>query len=997
MLCRVSRLVTTGSLAVRAAGIGFQLAWLALVLSGSAQEPAAGGGDYLLRRYEIEDGLPDNTITAVLQTHDGYLWIGTPRGLARFDGARFVVFSAANTPALAGDRARFLTEDSAGALWIAVDRGGIVRHRDGGFETMSPPTDSPAEWPTSLVADARGGVWAGLPDLRAKCWRVGHWTQFGEAHGLAGRGGVNCFADSSRRIWFTTETSYGFFDGERFAALATDVPLPQVMPCRQGGYWLARANVLGRFDQRGETLLMGRPPWRGGAAEIQAILEDRGGVLWIGTKGQGLYRFDEVGVERVRTTHDFITALHIDREGNLWVGSLGGGLDRLRPRPVRVHDRHTGLPDDRVHALCQSNDGALWLATRAAGPVRLADGRHTLFTASNGWPGGIVTTLCADHAGGVWFGTLTEGLVRWRAGAFNHEGLKGEHIESVFQDSHRLLWITTRRSGLIQWRDGKTTRIATNDVPVEVTALAEDGAGRLWAGTRGGTLHCFDGAAWQLFGSEAGLPATAIQVIHACGPGHLWLGTGGAGLVRFKDGRAKSITTRHGLPDDDIRQILADAGVLWFGSARGLFRAARSQIEEAADGRRGTVDCISYDRNDGLGIVEFTEGPANTACRADDGRLWFATRRGAVEVDPALPLPQPVTPLVLIEQLLADGRPIRGAVVPPLARVIEFRYTSPSFISPEKVRFRHRLRVGGGRADWVEAGTERAATFLNPPPGRYRFEVTATDAVGQWSDATQSLEFVIRPAFWQTLWFRAAAVVGVLTLAAIAIRIVVMHRVRRRLRLLEQQLALDRERARIAKDMHDHLGANLTRIALLSEQARGDADVSPQAAARAEKISRAARDVSQTLDEIVWAMNPGNDTLERLVGYLSEFAGEYLGATGIELQQDLPESVPNAVLRSDVRSHVFLAAKEALHNAVRHAAASKIELRVSVEPDCLRVLIADNGKGFSPDQRATAGNGLASMRQRLTAVGGDCRIESRPGAGTRVTLALPLPAAPAGA
>jgi signal transduction histidine kinase len=285
----------------------------------------------------------------------------------------------------------------------------------------------------------------------------------------------------------------------------------------------------------------------------------------------------------------------------------------------------------------------------------------------------------------------------------------------------------------------------------------------------------------------------------------------------------------------------------------------------------------------------------------------------------------------------------------------------------------------------VGAGADRAATFLNLPPGRHLFEVTTTDAAGQWSGVSQSLEFDIPAAWWQSAWFRAAALLAVLALAAVAVRIVVMHRVRRRLRLLEQQLTLDRERARIAKDMHDSLGANLTRIALLSERSREDASAPAM-------IARAAREASRALDEIVWAMNPGNDTLERLLGYLSEYAAEFLAPTPITLQQDLPATVADAPVPSRARHGLFLAFKEALNNAVKHAAATQITLRVAVEPGRLRVTLADDGRGFDPAAPHATGEGLASIRQRLAAGGGQCEIRSAPGQGTQIVFTLPIEA-----
>ncbi|MCX7824702.1 MAG: histidine kinase [Verrucomicrobiae bacterium] len=970
---------------------------LCAAFTSAAENTIVTSGDYLRRQWDVEDGLPDDIVTAIVQTRDGYLWIGTPRGLARFDGVNFRVFTPANSPGLASANVRLLAEATDGALWIGLDQGGLARRRNGVFETIAPQkTASSADLPTSLAADGDGGVWVGLPELRAMRWKDGQWTLFGAADGLAGKGAVRCVAGPEGRVWFETETSCGYFDGRRFVVLGRDMLLPRLLPSDAGEFWLARATLLLRLTDKLELIETGNLPWRTGSAEIQALCEyvpEKS--LWVGTRSEGLFRFADGRFIYVPTSHNVITTMGVDRERNLWVGTWGGGLLCLRPRPVKLHDSRHGLASDAIYSICQDDDGALWLASRSAGVTRLADGRCTVFTTANGWPGGVVTSVCAARGGGVWLGTLGGGLVRWRDGRFVSVGLKRERIESLFQDSRGALWIVTSQAGLLQWRDDNVVRISTNDVPAEITALGEDASKHFWVGTQAGTLHRFDGVRWQRFGRENGLPAVAIQAI--CGAAHdtLWLGTRGGGLVRFMHDRAASITTRHGLPDDDIRQVFAGAGGLWFSSSRKLLGAGDVALNEVADGQCATLECLSYGRGDGLSGVEFFAGCANTVCVARDGRIWFASKQGAVELDPALPLPCPLKPLVQIEQLLVDGQPHslppdrRPVMVPPLPRVVEFRYNAPSFISPEKARFRYRLETGAGGGNWVEAGADRAAAFLNLPPGRYVFGVTATDPVGLWTGVSAELEFTVQPAFWQANWFRAGALGMLLALTAGAIRIVVLHRVRRRLRVLERQHALDEERARIAKDMHDDVGASLTHIALMSESARQDPSLSAEAADDLNRIARAARDVSQTLDQIVWTLNPRNDTLEALVSYLGEYTTEYLAPTGIQLEREMPENVPELPISSEARTHLFLAAKEALHNAVKHAAASKIELRIVIADGCLRVRIADNGKGFSTSNRI-AGNGLANMRHRLAAVGGECQIESQPGQGTTVTLTWPL-------
>jgi ligand-binding sensor domain-containing protein/signal transduction histidine kinase len=974
----------------RALALASALACLAAPASRAEEEPP--GGDYLLQTWDVDDGLPDDAVTAITQTHDGYLWIGTARGLARFDGVHFRLFNTANTPALVSGSVRSLAEDSDGALWIGLACGGAVRYREDAFETVTPPSDDPANWPTSLVADGESGIWIGLPNLRAARWRDGKWTRFGEADGITGSGAVNCIVGIHGRTWFTTETSCGFFDGKRFVTLANGAPPAQFQPRHDDGCWLARANVLRKFNERGETLFTGQMPWSGGASEIQTLTETRDGVLWIGTRSRGLYRLDDAGIKRVPTSHNSITATREDREGNLWVGT-GGGLNRLRPRAIRLYDARNGLAGDLVYSICEDNDSALWFGSRSEDVLRLADGRFSVFANTNGWPGGVVTTLCADRSGGVWFGTLTGGLVRWQNGVFKSTDFKSERIESLYQDREGSLWIGTSQAGLLLWRDGKIARFPVKDGLREVTAVAEDGTGHLWVGTQQGDLFCRGDGSLQRFSRSDGLPDATIQTILADGAESLWIGTC-RGLVRFDGASFKQITTRHSLPDDDIRQILADDdGNLWFGSSRGLFRAARRDLDEAAAGQSVTVDCVSYGRDDGLGSFEFAEGYSNAACRTRDGRLWFATRRGAVEVNPKALVVSLEPPPVHIEELVVDGKPrslrASGRVeIPPLPDRIELRYTALSLTAPAKVRFRHRL--GGADEHWIEAGAGRSATYLHLPPGNYCFHITACSSEGVWSPDGATLDFTVRAAFWQTVWFRGAALVTLLTLLAAAIRIAVLHRVRRRLRALEHERTLETERTRIAKNMHDDLGAKLTRIALLSETARGDASLTPEALARAEKISRAAREVSQTLDEIVWAVNPGNDSLERLVGYLSDYAAEYLAAAGIRLTQDLPENVPAVSIAADARHSLLLAAKEALHNAVKHAAATEIQLNIALDPRSLRIQIADNGGGFDPATARANGQGLMNMRERLISVGGTCQIESESAKGTRVTFTLPL-------
>jgi signal transduction histidine kinase len=400
-------------------------------------------------------------------------------------------------------------------------------------------------------------------------------------------------------------------------------------------------------------------------------------------------------------------------------------------------------------------------------------------------------------------------------------------------------------------------------------------------------------------------------------------------------------------------------------------------------------------------------------CKTADGRLWFPTAKGLAIIDPANFTTNIVPPPVVIEELSVEGKPVRfqGAKVaervadfasapqiPPGKQRLELRYTGLSFAAPDKVRFRHRLE--GLESDWVEAGTKRVAQYSYLPPGTYTFRVIACNNDDVWNEEGASLTFRVLPQVWQTWWFKiilAVAAAGVV--AALAISVTRM-RVRRKLEQLERQRALERERARIARDIHDDLGASLTRITLLSQSVRSELGSEHRAVPDVDQIYSTARELTRSMDEIVWAVNPEHDTLDSLVTYLGRFAQRFLSVAGIRCRLDAPLDLPALALTSEMRHNVFLAFKEALNNVVKHAQATEVRLSLELRPEGFMLVIADNGRGFrcppgqapalepADGQRLVAGNGLANMQKRLREIGGCCEWETAPGEGTRAKLVV---------
>jgi signal transduction histidine kinase len=442
-------------------------------------------------------------------------------------------------------------------------------------------------------------------------------------------------------------------------------------------------------------------------------------------------------------------------------------------------------------------------------------------------------------------------------------------------------------------------------------------------------------------------------------------------------------------------------------------RASKADLNRCADGELKSVRCLSYGKAEGLASEKCSGGFQPGVCKTADGRLWFPTTKGLAIIDPGNFTTNTVPPPVVIEELLVEGQPVkfqgpkaadRGAdsasvlQIPPGKQRFELRYTGLSFAAPDKVRFKYRLE--GLESEWGEAGTKRVAQYSYLPPGTYNFRVIACNNDDVWNEEGASLSFRVLPHVWQAWWFKIALAVAAAGAVAVVAISVTRRRVRWRLGQLEQQRALERERSRIARDIHDDLGASLTRITLLSQSVRSELESGHRAGADVDQIYSTARELTRSMDEIVWAVNPQHDTLDSLVTYLGRFAQHFLSAAGIRCRLDVPLDLPALALTAEIRHNVFLAFKEALHNVVKHAKATEVRLSLELRPEGFMLVIADNGRGFTwhpgqdpatePDDghRLVSGNGLTNMQKRLEEIGGCCGWDTAPGEGTRAKLVV---------
>jgi signal transduction histidine kinase/ligand-binding sensor domain-containing protein len=986
--------------------------WFATCGSGSAQglSPAAVpvSEDYVLRVWNMDDGIGDNDVWSIAQTLDGYLWLATGAGLVRFDGVRFTVVPTGMAAQPAPNHLDVVFAARNGDLWVAQTNGAVARRRAGRFESILPGKERSVAYDItdSIAQEGDGSLWLGYAaGPRMVCWRNGNLAYFPRESGFGNGQHIGLKTSTKGQLWFATQDLIGRRVGDRFETVdRNEAVRPLLAVARDGGMWTIRGGTIIRYRADGSREETADITWLGGAAMVKTIYEDRAGFLWIGTRGKGLYRFcpgqsvSEPGAAggsfvRVPTASPYISTVTEDREGNLWAGTRAG-LNRLRPRFLYLHQTSEGLFYESTATVCMDKEERLWAA--GAGVLfRATDAQNQTFAQPANAPTNV-TTLHAAPDGSIWLGGM-HGLTKWKDGMFQPQAL-AEPLTSLLTDRRGALWAASIHGPLFHGGEREMRPWPETGGLVDARALAEDAQGAIWAGTESGLVfrHGLDQAAFAQVPLPGSAPGQPVRFIVPDGQETVWIGTLAGGIYRARAGRVKRLPPTAGLPVNDVRALATTPeGDLWLGTGRGLLRVKRAEVENALDGTLSVIRHSAYGFDDGFSAAGFSYGFLGAPPRAANGHLWFATLRGVLEIRPervphfaSSPVP------ILIDEILINNKrqsnaPPRTLVIPPRPATVRLSYTLPQFRQPEMLRFRYRL-TGYGSEDWVEMGTQREVIFTRLPPGRYHFEVAASEEIGQWLANAATLDFTVQAAWWETAIFRlsvAAAGIGAL---GWMIRAIERRRLRAHLRALESEQALERERARIARDMHDELGSSITRIAQMSDLAAAETSIAPLARSRLTEIAAAARSVGGTLDRVVWTVDPVNDTLDNLVGYMGDFITEYLETSGLDLKLELPATVPAGPIDSRTRHQILLVLKEALNNILKHANAGTVAGNICCADHLLTISLRDDGRGFDPASLSGTGNGLANMRQRIGSLGGEWQVASRAGGGTLLTFTVPL-------
>jgi ligand-binding sensor domain-containing protein/signal transduction histidine kinase len=936
-----------------------------------------------------ENGLPQNTVQTIVQTDDGYLWVGTQDGLARFDGLNFTVFDKENTPAFKSNDIRFLHEDRQGRLWISTSYGLICRH-NGQFKVFTVSEGLPDNSVGPVVEDTNGNIWIGTAGGLTR-FDNGNFKTFTTDQGLAGNAIQTLYLRPNGAILVGTSAGLQFFDGDQFsprnkpAAPLTSI-ITSIVGTKGGDLWLGTLDGLLHVDGEGHQTTIALPNNR-----ISALQLDREGALWIATAG-GVARLQNERLETFTAAEglssNLVLSIFEDREGSLWIGTEAGGLNLLKSKKFTTYTTKDGLPNDLVKAIYQDAQGGIWIGSNGGGLTLFKNGKFTTWTTQDGLSSDVVLSLAGDTDGTLWIGT-PDGLNRFKDEKFQTftfaDGLANDLVRSVFVDRNGVLWVGTR-DGLNSFRDNEFTTYTTHDGLANnfIGAIFEDSKGNLWVGTLGGLSKKKDGK-FQTFTTKDGLSSNTVISIYEDASGDLWIGTNGGGLNRLRGDKFVSFTNRNALAADVIYRILEDKQQnLWCSSNKGIFRVSKSELESVANGATTNLNPVFYGPADGTLTRECSGGGHPAGWQTSDGRMWFATIKGLAVIDPEhIPL-NTSPPPIAVEQLFVDNQSIpltQKLTLPPGLARLDFYYTALSFIAPENVRFKYKLE--GFDENWIDGGARRVASYTNLRPGNYKFRVIAANNDGVWNESGAAVDLYLQPRFYQTYWFY---LICVLLSAATAWQ---LYRLRVRRMALQFRVVND-ERNRIAREIHDNLAQDILGISVQLELV---ARLMPAAAETAKAhVDRARMLVRNSMTEArryVWDLRSQELQKKDLPTALRDTAKRLTAESNIETVVEV--AGPLRPLPASVETNLLRIGQEAINNVVKHAGANRIEVALNFDTRGVRLSVGDNGRGFDSSQPIADGHfGLIGIRERAEQIGGVMSVDTAIDRGTQIAVDVPL-------
>jgi signal transduction histidine kinase/ligand-binding sensor domain-containing protein len=968
----------------------FGVSLLAATSMAFGLDPSRTLTQYAHRVWQTQQGLPQGTLYSIVQTHDGYLWLGSQTGLIRFDGVRFETLDNIRRTAPSNVWVRGAVEDSNHALWIATAEAGIFRMEGESITHFSKADGLPSDNVTCLALAKNGDIWA-CTDFGAARIHEGKLTMFPMEKP------VRAFCDANDgKIWVGGDgASLSSWDGSKFAPhriakLPGDASI-RALQCSDDALWAGTTAGLVRIGKDGEQLFTSKD----GLADsrILCLAGSREGGLWIGTRN-GFSRLRNGEIESYRPqeglSQSTVYSMVEDVEGSLWVGTKNG-LNQFftgRALPYTVNE---GLPSNDTGPILQDRHGDIWIGTLGAGLARFDGKKFAVMTSKQGLASNTIYTLAEDRDGALWAGT-TSGINRLHNGKIDAsystaQGLPSANIRALFIDHQGTLWAGTEKGPAVLKGGSFTT---PKGLPVElrgaIAAINEDHEGRVYLATDHGGLFVYqDGAAHEVL--QNGASIRDVDALYVDPDGKLWIGTEGNGLRLLDHGKVTTFLIRDGLFDNEIYGIIRDdQDHLWMACSKGLFSVNRADLLDFAAGTLRKFVSTPYSPTDALRTIECRQGVQPGSARMQDGKVWFSTIRGLYVFDPNhLQLKIPPPPVVIEETTVNGERVEPGTIakIPPGLKNLEFTYSGLTFFQPNRITFRYMLEPFDKK--WIEARTRREAFYTNLPPGKYRFRVIGCNADGFCNEAGAAVSFALAPHFYQRAWFWPLVAVALCLVGGMIYQLRVTQL---KARLRDQFNLILTERSRIARELHDTLIQGLSGITM-EMQALAGRMRSPEERATLEDIVRDAGTCLRETRRSVAGLRSVPGPNSGLAAAIAQAAKQIAEAKAIKLKLKLDKGPIE--LSPEVQYNLLRIASEAVNNSVKHSGAKTIEVVLQCSQDALQLSVKDDGAGFSRENgNVRPGHyGLIGMKERAAQIGATLNLTSEPGRGTTISVLLP--------
>jgi ligand-binding sensor domain-containing protein/anti-sigma regulatory factor (Ser/Thr protein kinase) len=977
------------------------IAALLLALSGALYgvDPSRTLTQYVHRIWQTQQGLPESSIYSLLQTHDGYLWLGTQTGLVRFDGVRFTTLENIYPNAPANVWIRSAVEDSQGALWIGTNESGLFRLAGGAVTHFSQTEGLPSNTVQCLTL-FKDDVWACTPSGLVRVSN-GKITVYRVADGLSGNDVRAAVIGVDGNLWIGADNARlsvwngAGFDRHPLTSVPADAGVRALVAsgsdkAGQGVLWIGTTAGLIQLKNGVEHLFTVKH----GLADdwILGLSTSRDGSLWIGTRN-GFSRWREGEIVSFKSkdglSQSTVFSIYEDREGSLWVGTKLG-LNQFsdgRAVPFTVNE---GLPTNETGPVLQDRRGDMWIGTLGAGLSRFDGHRFTSVTVSNGLASDFINALAQGPNGGatnydvLWVGT-DRGLNRLRGGRVDQtfttaQGLPANNVRDVLIDDAGVVWVATQ-AGPAALRNGKFDRPPGIATQVPVVALGQDAAHRIYFATANGVQVYEDGKTRELTQNNA--PLRSVDAFYRDPEGVLWIGMLSGGLRMLENGKISTFLMRDGLFDTEIYGIVGDQqDRLWMACSKGIFWVRRSDLRRFAAGQLAKITSNPYSPTDAQRVIESKSGVQPSASLSSDGRLWFSTIRGLLVLDSRHLQRNTPPPPIVVEDIVVNGERLEPGEIGALApgrKNIEFRYTGLSFLAPGRITFRYMLE--GYDKDWVNAGTRREAYYTNLPPGTLRFRVNGCNNDGMCNEAGSGVRFKLASHYYQRPWFWPVCVLAL----GMAIWLAYQLRIRR---LREHFSLILTERNRIARELHDTLIQGLSGITM-EMQALAARMRAPEERSTLDDIIQDAGTCLRETRRSVAGLRSGQSN-SGLASALEQAARQLTEAKPIRLKLKLGKNGKG--LPADVEYNLVRIAQEAVTNSVKHSGARTVEVALDYSQRAVHLSVKDDGSGFASEVNGHGRSGhygLIGMKERASHIGAELELASAPGRGTVVSVTLP--------